>query len=161
MAVEPAEEAPPLLAAKTWQCRCSTKTSGCSWWISRQACLCTLRGHSLRRERLCTPYWDMVGWGRGVPPRSGPSSDKDTTGVLVVAKSVEAYKHLIAMMRRREVDRRYLALVHGRFASESGTIEAPVGRDPVRGGSRWRLGGGCPGSAHTSGSWRPLATSPW
>jgi 23S rRNA pseudouridine1911/1915/1917 synthase len=58
--------------------------------------------------------------------------DKDTTGVLVVAKSVEVHRRLIAMMRHREVDRRYLALVHGRFANESGTIEAPVGRDPVR-----------------------------
>lgn len=58
--------------------------------------------------------------------------DKDTTGLLVVAKSEEVHRRLVAMMRRREVDRRYLALVHGGFASESGTIEAPVGRDPVR-----------------------------
>jgi len=58
--------------------------------------------------------------------------DKDTTGLLVVAKSAEVHRRLVAMMSRREVDRRYLVLVHGRFACESGTIEAPVGRDPVR-----------------------------
>ncbi|MFH0916740.1 MAG: RluA family pseudouridine synthase [bacterium] len=58
--------------------------------------------------------------------------DKDTTGLLVVAKSAEAHRRLVSMMRRRTVDRRYLALVHGNFAVESGTIEAPVGRDPVR-----------------------------
>lgn len=56
--------------------------------------------------------------------------DKDTSGLLVVAKSAAAHRELTAMMRRHEVDRRYLALVHGRFASQSGTIEAPVGRDP-------------------------------
>ncbi len=58
--------------------------------------------------------------------------DKDTTGLLVVAKSSEVHRRLVGMMRRRAIDRRYLALVHGGFAGESGTIEAPVGRDPAR-----------------------------
>ncbi len=58
--------------------------------------------------------------------------DKDTTGLLVVAKSVEVHRRLTALMRSRLVDRRYLALVHGSFAVESGTIEAPIGRDPAR-----------------------------
>jgi 23S rRNA pseudouridine1911/1915/1917 synthase len=38
----------------------------------------------------------------------------------------------VALLRRRAIDRRYVALVHGNFSGESGTIEAPVGRDPVR-----------------------------
>jgi 23S rRNA pseudouridine1911/1915/1917 synthase len=58
--------------------------------------------------------------------------DKDTSGLLVVAKTLESHRRLVAMMRRRAVERRYLALVHGSFAADSGTIEAPVGRDPVR-----------------------------
>jgi 23S rRNA pseudouridine1911/1915/1917 synthase len=58
--------------------------------------------------------------------------DKDTSGLLVVAKSAEVHRQLVAMMRRRLIDRRYLALVHGVFAAANGTIEAPVGRDPVR-----------------------------
>ncbi|MBN1631973.1 MAG: RluA family pseudouridine synthase [Thermoleophilia bacterium] len=58
--------------------------------------------------------------------------DKDTSGLLVVAKSGEVHRRLVATMKERAVDRRYLALVHGGFASDSGTIEAPVGRDPVR-----------------------------
>ena len=58
--------------------------------------------------------------------------DKDTSRLLIVAKSVEAHRRLAAMMKRHAVDRRYLALVHGGFAAESGTIEAPVGRDPVK-----------------------------
>lgn len=58
--------------------------------------------------------------------------DKDTSGLLVVAKSSEVHRRLTAMMRQRDVVRRYLALVHGSFAVESGTIEAPIGRDLVR-----------------------------
>lgn len=58
--------------------------------------------------------------------------DKDTSGLLVVAKTVEVHRRLVTMMRERAISRTYLALVHGAFASDSGTIEAPVGRDPVR-----------------------------
>jgi 23S rRNA pseudouridine1911/1915/1917 synthase len=58
--------------------------------------------------------------------------DKDTSGLLIVAKSAEAHRRLVGMMQRRAVERRYLALVHGDFAADRGTIEAPVGRDPLR-----------------------------
>jgi len=58
--------------------------------------------------------------------------DKDTSGLLIVAKAADVHRKLVAMMRRRDVDRRYLALVHGHFPADSGTIEAPVGRDPAR-----------------------------
>ncbi len=58
--------------------------------------------------------------------------DKDTSGLLVVAKAAEVHRRLVDMMRTRSIDRRYLALVHGAFSVETGTIEAPVGRDPVR-----------------------------
>ncbi len=58
--------------------------------------------------------------------------DKDTSGLLVVVKSVEVHRLLVAMLRRREISRRYLALVHGNFAADTGTIEAPVGRDPAK-----------------------------
>lgn len=58
--------------------------------------------------------------------------DKDTSGLLVVAKSPEIHRKLTEMIRRREIDRCYLALVHGCFSNDSGTIEAPVGRDPAR-----------------------------
>ena len=42
------------------------------------------------------------------------------------------HRRLQRMIRAREVDRRYLALVHGNLAAASGTIEAPIGRDPLR-----------------------------
>jgi len=70
--------------------------------------------------------------GEGFRPGVVHRLDKDTTGLLVVAKSAEAHRLLVAMMRRRAIDRRYVALVHGGFACDTGTIEAPVGRDPVR-----------------------------
>lgn len=58
--------------------------------------------------------------------------DKDTSGLMVVAKEPAVHRLLAAAIARRQVRRRYQALVHGGFEAESGTIEAPVGRDPVR-----------------------------
>lgn len=58
--------------------------------------------------------------------------DKDTSGLMIAAKSVEVHRRLSTMIRNRAVDRRYLALVHGGFAGQGGVIEAPIGRDPVR-----------------------------
>jgi 23S rRNA pseudouridine1911/1915/1917 synthase len=55
--------------------------------------------------------------------------DRDTSGLLVVARSDEAHKRLQNMVRRRALERRYVALVRGRPASWRGRIEAPIGRD--------------------------------
>ena len=55
--------------------------------------------------------------------------DRGTSGLLVVARSEEAHRRLQELIRRREVERRYLALVRGRPGSRSGRIEAPIGRD--------------------------------
>lgn len=54
--------------------------------------------------------------------------DKDTSGLIVVAKTDEAYRLLVEMIRARSIERRYVALVLGRFAMPTGRIEAPVGR---------------------------------
>jgi 23S rRNA pseudouridine1911/1915/1917 synthase len=55
--------------------------------------------------------------------------DRDTSGLMVVARSEEAHKRLQKLVRRRELERHYLALVVGRPRSRSGRIEAPIGRD--------------------------------
>ena len=55
--------------------------------------------------------------------------DRDTSGLLVVARSEEAHRRLQRLLRRRELVREYLALVRGRPASWRGRIEAPIGRD--------------------------------
>ena len=58
--------------------------------------------------------------------------DRDTSGLLVVTKTEEAHAALLAALRAREVRREYLALVAGRVDTESGTIDAPIGRDRAR-----------------------------
>jgi 23S rRNA pseudouridine1911/1915/1917 synthase len=55
--------------------------------------------------------------------------DKDTSGLLVVARSDEAHAALQKMLRERELTREYLALVEGHPDAASGTIDAPIGRD--------------------------------
>ena len=57
--------------------------------------------------------------------------DRDTSGLLVVARSDTAHERLQESIRRREVERRYVALVKGSPRSRSGRIEAPIGRDRI------------------------------
>jgi 23S rRNA pseudouridine1911/1915/1917 synthase len=67
----------------------------------------------------------------GEPDRPGivHRLDRDTSGLLVVARSEEAHRRLQVLVRRRELEREYLALVRGRPRSRRGRIEAPIGRD--------------------------------
>jgi 23S rRNA pseudouridine1911/1915/1917 synthase len=61
--------------------------------------------------------------------------DKDTSGLLVVARTEDAHAALAAQVAAREVVREYLALVEGHVPSREGTIDAPIGRshrDPGR-----------------------------
>jgi 23S rRNA pseudouridine1911/1915/1917 synthase len=79
-------------------------------------------------------------------PRAGivHRLDKDTSGLMVVAKTLEAMTALVRAIAAREVHRQYLAIAHGAFAADPATIEAPIGRDPK---SRVRMavvGGGKP-----------------
>ena len=55
--------------------------------------------------------------------------DRDTSGLLVVARNDEAYRRLRNLVRRRALERRYKALVRGRPRSRRGRIEAPIARD--------------------------------
>jgi 23S rRNA pseudouridine1911/1915/1917 synthase len=69
----------------------------------------------------------------GDPDRPGivHRLDRQTSGLLVVARSAEAHKRLQSLLRKRELERDYLALVRGRPRSRRGRIEAPIGRDRV------------------------------
>jgi len=90
------------------------------------------------------------GAGGGDPDRPGivHRLDRDTSGLLVVACTEEAHGLLQQALRERLVEREYLALVEGRPPSRSGTIEAPIGRDPrVR--TRMAVGGTAPREART------------
>jgi 23S rRNA pseudouridine1911/1915/1917 synthase len=70
----------------------------------------------------------------GDPARPGivHRLDRDTSGLMLVARSPRAYDVLVAALARRDVDRRYLALVWGRFDAPRGVIDAPIGRSPTR-----------------------------
>ena len=65
-------------------------------------------------------------------PRAGivHRLDKDTSGLMVVGRTLAAVTALVRAIAARDVHRRYLAIAHGRPPSERFTIEAPIGRDP-------------------------------
>ncbi len=66
--------------------------------------------------------------------------DRDTSGLMVLARSEKALRRLQAELAERRIEREYLALVEGRPPSRTGTIDAPIGRDPrVR--TRMAVGG--------------------
>ncbi len=56
--------------------------------------------------------------------------DKDTSGLIIAAKNDMAHLGLTLQLKDRLIERRYLALVHGRVRDRSGIIDAPIGRDP-------------------------------
>jgi len=56
--------------------------------------------------------------------------DKDTSGVMVVAKEDEAYHQLIKQFKNRMVEKVYLAIAYGQFGKEEGLIDSPIGRHP-------------------------------
>jgi 23S rRNA pseudouridine1911/1915/1917 synthase len=58
--------------------------------------------------------------------------DKETSGILLVAKNDYAHAKLADAFRERTVQKTYVALVHGALAEDGGRIELPIARDPVR-----------------------------
>jgi 23S rRNA pseudouridine1911/1915/1917 synthase len=56
--------------------------------------------------------------------------DKDTSGLMMVAKNDDAQRALSSGIQQRLIDRRYLALVHGRIVPDTGLVDAPIGRHP-------------------------------
>jgi 23S rRNA pseudouridine1911/1915/1917 synthase len=89
--------------------------------------------HPARGHRGATLAEALAGRASGGedPARAGivHRLDKDTSGLLVVARSEQVHRALQEAIRRRELRREYLALVDGCPPSRSGTIDAPIGRD--------------------------------
>jgi 23S rRNA pseudouridine1911/1915/1917 synthase len=73
----------------------------------------------------------LSGVGGVVRPGIVHRIDKDTSGLLVVAKNDEAHLHLSAQLKEHHVSRIYTAIAVGNFREESGTVDAPIGRHPV------------------------------
>jgi 23S rRNA pseudouridine1911/1915/1917 synthase len=86
------------------------------------------RGH--REDTLAQLLGESAAGGD--PERAGivHRLDRDTSGLLIVSRTEEAHRLLQAALARRLIEREYLALVKGRPPARSGTIDAPIGRDP-------------------------------
>ncbi len=105
------------------------------------------RGH---REGTLAQLLGAAAAGGSDPQRAGivHRLDRDTSGLLIIARSDEAHRLLARALAERRIVREYLALVHGRPPARTGTIEAPIGRDErVR--TRMAVDGAGPREART------------
>jgi 23S rRNA pseudouridine1911/1915/1917 synthase len=87
-----------------------------------------------RRGTVVNALAHRLGTLQGVGDRERPGIvhrlDRDTSGVLLVARTVQALEALARQFRERTIEKRYLAVVRGRMAAESGVIDRPIGRHP-------------------------------
>ena len=87
-----------------------------------------------RRGTVVNALLHRLGGLDGVGETSRPGIvhrlDKDTSGILLVARTVSALEQLARQFRARTIEKRYLALVHGVVRGERGAIDRPIGRDP-------------------------------
>jgi 23S rRNA pseudouridine1911/1915/1917 synthase len=99
--------------------------------VDKPAGLAVHPGAGRRTGTLASQLLTLGARGGDDPERPGivHRLDRGTSGLLVAARSDEAYATLREAMARREIERRYLALVRGRPRSRTGRIDAPVGRD--------------------------------
>jgi len=73
---------------------------------------------------------DLEGIGGGVRPGVVHRLDKDTSGLILLAKNDYAYRSLQLQFKSRAISKTYLAIAEGRPPTDAGKIEAPIGRDP-------------------------------
>ena len=75
---------------------------------------------------------DLQSFGGEIRPGVVHRLDRDTSGILILAKNEKSLIFLQSQFKSREIDKRYLALVDGRPPTPDGRIAAPIGRDPKR-----------------------------
>jgi 23S rRNA pseudouridine1911/1915/1917 synthase len=86
-------------------------------------------------QGLLSRYPEIIDVGDPARPGIVHRLDKDTSGLMVVARTPDAYVELVAMLSAHEIERRYLTLVWGIPESGAGMVDAPIGRshrDPTR-----------------------------
>ncbi|MGH7540735.1 MAG: RluA family pseudouridine synthase [Gemmatimonadota bacterium] len=81
---------------------------------------------------LLARFPELAGVGEPARPGIVHRLDRDTSGLMVVARSARAYDALVDALARRAVDREYQALVWGRLDAPRGAIDAPIGRSSAR-----------------------------
>jgi 23S rRNA pseudouridine1911/1915/1917 synthase len=99
-------------------------------------------------QALLGRFPDLAGTGSPDRPGIVHRLDKGTSGLLVVARTPQAYDSLVAQLSGRTVDRRYVALVRGAVETDAGVVDAPIGR---RSADRTRMAvaaGGRPARTH-------------
>ena len=99
-------------------------------------------------QALLGRFPDLAGAGDPQRPGIVHRLDKGTSGLLVVARTAEAHRSLVAQLSARTVDRRYSALVWGTVETDAGVVDAPLGR---RSSDRTRMAvvaGGRPARTH-------------
>ena len=96
--------------------------------IEKPAGLVVHSAPSHRGETLADLLEGIAGGGEGGRPGIVHRLDKDTSGLMLVARNDEAHRDLSAAVKRREVVREYTALVEGHLGSRTGMIDAPLGR---------------------------------
>jgi 23S rRNA pseudouridine1911/1915/1917 synthase len=98
--------------------------------VDKPAGLVVHQGAGVVGATLVDVLRDQLGGGPD-PGRPGivHRLDRDTSGLMIVARTDQAHRRLSELIRRHEVERVYLALVEGRPRSREGTIDAPLGRD--------------------------------
>ncbi len=83
-------------------------------------------------NRLLHRFQKLSQLGGDLRPGIVHRLDKDTSGVLLVARTDAAHRALAAQFSEREVEKTYFALVHGRVKDDMGRVTKPIARDPVR-----------------------------
>jgi 23S rRNA pseudouridine1911/1915/1917 synthase len=96
-------------------------------------------------------HFEQLSGGGSLRPGIVHRLDRDTSGVIVVAKTVRAHEHLAEQFRERTVFKSYVALVHGVAREERGKIELPIGRDPS---NRTRMSGRGMNGRYALSLWR-------
>jgi 23S rRNA pseudouridine1911/1915/1917 synthase len=96
--------------------------------IEKPAGLVVHAAPSVKGETLVDLLEGVLGGGEAGRPGVVHRLDKDTSGLMVVARNEESHRALARMVKAREVEREYTTLVEGHLGSRTGTIDAPLGR---------------------------------
>jgi 23S rRNA pseudouridine1911/1915/1917 synthase len=96
--------------------------------IEKPAGLVVHSAPSHKGETLVDLLEGIAGGGEGVRPGIVHRLDKDTSGLMLVARNDESHRALARMVKARELGREYTAMVEGHLGSRTGTIDAPLGR---------------------------------
>jgi 23S rRNA pseudouridine1911/1915/1917 synthase len=96
--------------------------------IEKPAGLVVHSAPSHKGETLVDLLAGILGGGETSRPGIVHRLDKDTSGLMLVARNEESHRALARMVMAREVEREYTALVEGHMGSRTGTIDAPLGR---------------------------------